>query len=237
MSATSRPDGSCEQVRPMLAELALGILEARRRGEVLSHLECCGACSLEADRLARTADLLSELAPLRSPQRSLARAVLAQGAGRHPVRQGQARRLVAVGALALLVALAALMGLLVPRGQRSSSRRSLTPVATKAPPGRHTDAMVVLASVLRGTDGTALGMVQLHSGRPARLSVRLSAVWSHRVRCIVRTWDGRAVDLGSYPASSWGWVALLPMAASAVRDAELVGPSGAVLARASFSSP
>jgi anti-sigma factor ChrR (cupin superfamily) len=54
---------SCDDAEASLAEQALGILLGDERAQVMTHLEACERCRVEAERLTATADSLLHLAP------------------------------------------------------------------------------------------------------------------------------------------------------------------------------
>ncbi len=51
----------CDEVRPQLADYAVGGLGRRRRAELTAHVETCAECRAELAALARTGELLSGL--------------------------------------------------------------------------------------------------------------------------------------------------------------------------------
>lgn len=228
---------ACTEARQHLPELVLGILEARDRGLVLAHLEHCSACGLEADRLALTADLLSEIAPPIDPPAPLASGVLgrrrAGRAGRRTIRR---RRIVVVVAAAVLAGVGVLAGRLtvpartLPSGQGSPAGAStgLGSASGRAPAERTSD--------LRTGAGTVVGTVAVYGGDHPWMVVHLVGLGDHRVvDCAVTTVAGRALDLGQFVTTVGGWTAALPVPASSLRVARVTSPSGAVLARADLS--
>lgn len=225
----SPPAHACRGSRPHLAELALGILEGRARGGVVAHLDTCGACSLEEDRLARTADLLAELAPQRSPPAHLAEAVLARGRGSALRRRRLPR--IALGALALALGL---VGAGVTAASLDSSpaprATSTTPVAV-ATAGDPWEAAGP-AAALRAASGTSLGTVSVRGAHPSWLVVSLAAARSIPLRCVLTTTTGRVVALGTFPPSASRWAAALPVPATAAASVELTASDGSVVARA-----
>ena len=63
MSAESR----CEEIRPLLGELALGIAEGEERARLLDHLTGCADCRARLAELSEVADGLLLLAPSEEP--------------------------------------------------------------------------------------------------------------------------------------------------------------------------
>ena len=229
---------ACPEARQRLPELVLGILEARERGHVLAHLEHCSACGLEADRIAVTADLLTEVAPSLEPPEPLAARVLgrrrAERAGRRTVRH---RRIASAAAAAAVLA-----GLGVLAGRLSVPARAL-PSGQGSPAGASTElgsasgrALAERTSDLRTVAGTVVGTVAVYGGGHPWLVVHLAGLGGHRVvGCAVTTVTGRALDLGRFVTTAGGWTAALPVPASSLRVARVTSPSGALLARADLS--
>ncbi|HEX2129474.1 MAG TPA: hypothetical protein VHF58_09695 [Solirubrobacterales bacterium] len=58
---------SCERLREVGAELALGIADGEERARALEHLAECPACRAHVERLAAVADELALLAPAADP--------------------------------------------------------------------------------------------------------------------------------------------------------------------------
>jgi Putative zinc-finger len=58
---------SCDRIRPVVPEVALGIADGAERARVLEHLAVCANCRRELDELSGIADELMELAPERQP--------------------------------------------------------------------------------------------------------------------------------------------------------------------------
>lgn len=234
----SDPATACRQVRPHLPELALGALDGRRRAEVLAHLDRCSSCSREAAGLARTADLLCELALPTSPPPRLARAVLSRGrTGGTPSRR-RARQWVLVGAAAVLATAGLAVGrLALPSG--GTPRTAGRPPAADRPGsvgGARRAPTATLTSALRAPSGALLGSVTVHAGRHPAL-----VVWLRHpppalvVECVAETRSGRRVVLGAYPTTSVTWSAPLTVRADQLASAELTSPSGALVARASLA--
>src|SRR5207245_4719556 len=75
-SSVTRSD--CADFRAVAAELALGTLTGRERGEALAHLETCTDCRRHLDDLTDAADMLLLLAPTYAPLSGFARRTLAR---------------------------------------------------------------------------------------------------------------------------------------------------------------
>jgi hypothetical protein len=93
---------SCEQTRPLAAELALGIADGAERAQALRHLAECAECRRELSELSELADELLLLAPEHEPPIGFDARVLARV--QPPRRAPRWRRGLAVLAPAALAA-------------------------------------------------------------------------------------------------------------------------------------
>ena len=58
---------TCDELRAMAAEVALGILSGAERADALGHMEHCVSCRVLVEGLAQTGDSLLLLAPEADP--------------------------------------------------------------------------------------------------------------------------------------------------------------------------
>jgi len=135
---------TCEEVRELAPDIALGLLTGEVRAAALAHLERCGACRADVAGLASAADEVLLLAPEATPPPGFADRVLGRiaelggtevvapapagagrGAGGTASRWRRARPLLA--AAAVLVVLAGVLGLALARSRDDAPA---TPVAT-----------------------------------------------------------------------------------------------------------
>jgi putative zinc finger protein len=58
---------SCEELKDLAPEIALGTIDGRERAEALRHLATCGDCRRLVDQLTSVADELLMLAPVQEP--------------------------------------------------------------------------------------------------------------------------------------------------------------------------
>ena len=58
---------SCERMRDLAPEIALGIADGEERAEALRHLSTCGECRRVVEQLSQVADELLVLAPVQEP--------------------------------------------------------------------------------------------------------------------------------------------------------------------------
>ena len=218
----------CEEYGAELAELALGVLTGRDRARVLSHVESCPRCAEELEILSRTADSVVQAAPEMEPPlgfevRLFERMGLTDVAPRRrrfrPSRWVPAVVGVAAAALALGLGL----------GLTSSSP---TPTVTAQPHGTH---RVVTAALVE--HGATVGHVMVVGGAKPWISMMLDDSSAHgTVNCVVVTDDGLTHHVGTFAADKGygAWIAPLPVNPAEVRAAEVVSPSGTVIATATL---
>jgi hypothetical protein len=58
---------TCEEIRHLAPEIALGIADGEERAEALRHLSTCPDCQRVVDQLSEVADELLVLAPAQEP--------------------------------------------------------------------------------------------------------------------------------------------------------------------------
>ena len=58
---------SCDEVRDLAPEIALGTIDGEERAEALRHLATCAECRRLVDQLSEVADELLMLAPVEEP--------------------------------------------------------------------------------------------------------------------------------------------------------------------------
>jgi hypothetical protein len=72
---------TCDELRSMAAEVALGILSGAERADALGHMEHCVGCRVLVEGLAQTGDALLLLAPEAEPPMGFESGVVARVAG------------------------------------------------------------------------------------------------------------------------------------------------------------
>jgi hypothetical protein len=220
--------GGCENYENELAELALGVLTGRERARLLSHVESCPRCAEELEILSRTADSVVQAAPEMEPPlgfevRLFERMGLTDVAPRRR-RLRPSRWVPAVGGVAA-AALALGLGL-------NLTSSSSTPTVTAQPQGAH---RVVTAALVE--HGTTVGHVMTVSGAKPWISMMLSDSTAHgTVDCVVVTDAGVTHHVGTFHADKGygAWIAPLPVSPADLRTAEVVSPSGTVIATATL---
>ncbi len=191
----------CEQIRPMLAELATTAATGHDRAQILWHVLDCPACQHDLAELARTADELLLLAPQQQPPAGFEAAVVQRiqnlAAARAPDRSTTARRLKA--AIRRLLP-PGTIGVRLPAGTLRAARRALVGAVAlvlaalvgagtmlwRTAPDRHladeyrrgliVDSGQAPKSAPITTDaGLVVGRVYLFPGAPAWILVALTA--------------------------------------------------------------
>jgi hypothetical protein len=216
----------CEQHQEALCELALGVLTGRDRAQALAHVDSCPRCAEELEQLSRAADAIVQAAGEAEPPMGF-EVRLFERMGVADVRRKHRRRPPrwAVGALSAAAAVAALaVGL-------SLGLSSSTPPSTSAAPARD----VVAGNLVE--HGTVVGRVEAHGGAHAWMWMRLvDSKAEGTVDCIVVTSDGVSHHVGTFEAKKGygAWVAPLHLDPKEIRSAEVVAPSGTVIATAAL---
>jgi len=218
----------CEQYENELAELALGILTGRERARVLSHVGSCPRCAEELEVLSRAADTVVLAAPEMEPTLGF-EVRLFERMGVTDVQRPRRRRLrpsrwvpAVVGVAAVAAALA--LGL--------SLTSSPSPTGTAQ---AHGSRQVVTADLT--ASGRTVGHVMTVGGAKPWLSMTLDDSPARgTVHCVVVTKDGVRHDIWTFDAhGGYGaWMAPLPVDPPDVHTAEVVSPSGTVIATATL---
>jgi hypothetical protein len=226
MSDDMREHG-CAAFQNELCELALGVLTGRDRARVLAHVESCQRCAEELEHLSRAADAVVQVAPEVEPPMGF-EVRLFERMGVADVRRRRRRvrpSRWAVGAFAAAAAVAALaVGLsLGPSSAPSPTRSALSAHG------------VTTANLVE--DGSVVGRVATHAGAHPWMSMMLFDSSAHgTVNCIVETSDGVSHHVGTFVAKGGygAWIAALRVNPQDIRSAEVVSPSGTVIATAAL---
>ncbi len=195
---------------------------------MLSHVESCPRCAEELEILSRAADSVVQAAPEMEPPlgfevRLFERMGLTDVTSRRrrlrPSRWVPA--VVGVAAAALAVGLAL-----------SLTSSSPTPTVSAQPQGTH---RVVTAALVE--HGVTVGHVMTVGGAKPWISMMLADSSAHgRVNCVVVTDDGVTHRVGTFVANKGygAWISPLPVNPDELRTAEVVSPSGRVIATATL---
>jgi anti-sigma factor RsiW len=220
----------CEQYGNDLAELALGVLTGRERARVLSHVESCPRCAEELEILSRTADSVLQAAPEMEPPLGFeVRLFERMGVTAAPPRRRRRRLRPSRWVPAVVGVAAAALALGVGLSLSSSSP---APNVTAQAKGSHD---VVTAALV--TNDKTVGHVVAVGGAKPWMSMMLDDASVHgTVHCVVVTDDGKAYTVGTFQArDGYGaWTAPLHVDPATLRTAEVVSPSGTVVATATL---
>ncbi len=217
----------CEQYSNDLAELALGVLTGRERAQVLAHVESCPRCADELEHLSRVADTVVQSAPEMEPPLGFeVRLFERMGVTDARPRRRRFRRSRWVPAAVGVAAAALALGLGL-----SLTSSSPPPLTAEA----HGSHQVETAALLE--NGETVGHVVTVGGHAPWMSMMLADSAIHgRVNCVVVTDDGVTHRVGTFVAhEGYGaWSSPLHVDPADVRTAEVVSPSGTVLATATL---
>jgi hypothetical protein len=217
----------CDRFADELAELALGVLTGRDRAGALSHVESCPRCAEELEQLSRVADTVVQAAPEVEPPmgfevRLFERMGVADVRARRRLRPS---RWVPAVAAAAAAAAALAVGL--------SLSLSSSPAPTVAAQGHQNG--VVSANLVES--GETVGHVVAFGGARPWMSMMLADSTARGlVNCVVVTDDGVTHHVGTFVArQGYGaWIAPLHVNPEDLRTAEVVSPSGTVIATATL---
>jgi hypothetical protein len=216
----------CEEHQDELPELALGVLTGRDRARALAHVQSCPRCAEELEQLSRAADAVVQAAPVAEPPMGFEVRLFERMGVTDVLRKKRLRPpRWAVGALSAAAAVVALaVGL-------SLGLSSSTPPSPSAEPAYS----VVAANLV--DHGTVVGRVAAHGGEhPWMWMMLIDSNAQGTVNCVVVTSDGVSHQAGTFDAKKGygAWVAPLAVNPHDIRSAEVVAPSGTVIATATL---
>ncbi|HEY6427409.1 MAG TPA: hypothetical protein VIX84_09260 [Acidimicrobiales bacterium] len=221
----------CEECSAELAELALGVLTGRERARALAHVDECPRCAEELEQLSRAADSMLLAAPDAEPPMGFeTRLFERMGVSDVPRLDDRRRapRWVPVGVPAAAAAVAALgVGL----GMTLTSSPAPAPVAQG-----HAHGTIESDNLVQ--DGRTVGRVVYFDGAKPWMSMMLAdAGVQGQVNCVVVGKNGVTHMVGTLVAhNGYGaWYAPLHVNPSDLRTAQVVTPSGTVIASASLT--
>ncbi|MBL1107531.1 hypothetical protein JK361_23520 [Streptomyces sp. 5-8] len=222
-------DPTCDKLREIGAELALGVLPGRERAEAVAHLDRCADCREHVRQLTLVGDRLIGLLPDGEPPpgfenrvaRSLARqAAPATGRGRSrapgrahrdprdrdraPGRAHQGLRDRARRARLRLAAVAT--AAVVAVGFAGWAIGTAVEEVTAAPPPAVETEPVLVGDMVPAGGGGAVGEVYAHPGSPAWMFVSVALTgpgtaipYTGTVTCLLERGDGTTVRVGDFP--------------------------------------
>jgi hypothetical protein len=227
---------SCEQIRDLAAEIALGIADGEERAEALRHLSTCGECRRVVEQLSQVADELLVLAPIQEPPAGFeSRVVAAMGLQRSAPRRRLARWLSPrwlaprLGPAMATAAITAAVLIAVYHDDHQTAERYRESLAQAG--GQYFQAEP-LADETGARGGTAFG----YEGSPSW--VLLTVAPAHRDAVTtgeLATRDGRTIALPSLKLDRNGsWGGSIPVKLYRVASIRLLGDSPGEILQASF---
>jgi hypothetical protein len=226
-------DVSCEQVRALAPDLAIGIADGQERDAALRHAATCAECRLLVSELSSVADDLLLLAPSHEPPVGFASRTLARMTaspprpGRRPTRHALRRSAGKhpwVARLAVAAALALGAGAVY---QGTSGDRRLADSYRSVLAQGH--GSFFAAAPLRSPAGT-LGSVFGYQGEPswlfATLNLQTARAEHYEVQLVTR--DGRHLSLGGtvLGGTHRTWGAQIPVRLTQVSQLRFEAASG-----------
>ncbi|WP_369244545.1 hypothetical protein [Streptomyces sp. R41] len=244
-------DVTCEKLRELGAELALGVLPGRERAGAVAHLDHCADCREYIEQLTLVGDGLIGLLPGSEPPVGLETRVtqaLTQAASAregHPQAHGSGIPRMGLGGRVRLRVASSVAALLLAVGFGGWAVGTAIEEVT-AGSSQSTEAE---AGLLEGgltsarAPGRPTGDVYAHPGSPGwiYMTVNLAVAgtpYSGKVTCLLENSDGSVVRVGNFTLHEgygfWGGPASVDPAA--LSGARLTSPDGTVLATAHFDT-
>jgi hypothetical protein len=191
---------SCDELRELAPEVALGTVEGEERAEALRHLATCAECRRLVDQLSAVADELLLSAPVQEPPPGFESRVIDAIAPR-PRRRAWRRLPAVIGPAVATAAVTAAALIAVYHDDRVTAQRYRETLA-------QADGRYFEAGPLRDETGAEAGIVFGYQGTPSWLFVTVDA--RHRGEVAgaeLVTRDRRTVALPRFrlgPDGSWG---------------------------------
>jgi hypothetical protein len=194
---------SCEEMRDLAPEIALGTVGGEERAEALRHLATCAECRRFVDQLSEVADELLLLAPEQEPPAGFeSRVIEALGLRRRRPRSLARRLLLRLGPPVAAAAVTAVALVTAYHDDRVTAERYRETLA-------QADGRYFQAERLRDETGTEAGVVFGYQGEPSWVLVTIDP--GHRDRVSsgeLVTKDKRTIPLPSLELDprdgSWG---------------------------------
>jgi hypothetical protein len=226
---------SCEQMRDLAPEIALGIADGEERAEALRHLSECTECRRLVEQLSEIADELLMLAPVEEPPVGFESRVVDALGVREPDRRRRpgwlnprwlAPRL-GPALVAVAVTAAALIG--VYRDDHQTAERYREALA-------RADGQYFQAETLADGTGAEAGVAFGYQGSPSWLLVTVDRAHRDRVTgAELVTRNGRTIPLRSLELDRYGsWGGAVPVNLYDVASIRLLGERSGRVLTASF---
>ncbi|MFK0024819.1 anti-sigma factor family protein [Streptomyces sp. NPDC090798] len=244
-------DMTCEKLREIGAELALGILPGRERAAAVAHLDRCADCREYVEQLTLVGDGLIGLLPGCEPPvgfetrvaQALTHATPPQD-GRSRARASGARRRGFGGRLRLRLAsaVAALVLAIGFGGWAIGTEIENVVAGASRSAGDEADLLHGdLTSV--AAPRQSAGEVYAHTGSPGWIYLTVDLTQAHSrysgmVSCLLERRDGGTVRMGTFTLHEGRgfWGGPTPVDPAALSGARLTAPDGTVLATAGFTT-
>jgi hypothetical protein len=193
---------SCDEVRELAPEIALGTLDGEKRADALRHLATCGECRRVVDQLSAVADELLTIAPVQEPPAGFESRVID---ALPPRRRRRRRLLVRLGPPVAAAAVSAVALVAVYHDDRVIAERYRDTLA-------QADGRYFEAGPLRDETGAEAGVVFGYQGTPSWVFVTVDAAHRDRVSGAELVTRGRrTVPLPSFRLGADGsWGGALP---------------------------
>ncbi|MET9518903.1 zf-HC2 domain-containing protein [Streptomyces sp. NPDC002994] len=224
---------TCDRMRDLAAELALGILPAQERAQAVAHLDRCPGCRQDIEQLTLVGDGLLGLLPGTEPPVGFETRVAERMAPSRPeTSRRRLRRRLRVTAAAAALALACGFG-----GWAVGTSFDDAPAPSSQLQGQ---PVLLEAALVAGVQ--EVGRIYLYPGSPGWVYMSVDLKDGEYgddgsvVRCRLERSDGTTVPIGSFTLKGgYGyWGAPAPVDPATVTGARLLAPDGSVLATANF---
>ncbi|MBT2509039.1 zf-HC2 domain-containing protein [Streptomyces sp. ISL-98] len=230
-------DMTCDRLKELAPELALGVLPAQERARAVAHLDRCPGCREYVEQLTLVGDGLLGLLPGTEPPVGFETRVVNRLSPSRlpPSRPAPPRRLrLRLRVAAAAAALACAFGF---GGWAVGTALDDDPAPSTAQDQRH-PALLQAALV---ADGREVGRIFAYPGSPGWVYMSVDLVGLEegadgKVHCRLERSDGTTVPVGSFTLKGgYGyWGAPAPVDAATVSGAQLLAADGSVLATAHF---
>jgi hypothetical protein len=211
---------TCDEIRDLLAEVALGIADGAERARALDHVAGCADCRRELERQSAVADGLLTLSPEEEPPPGFEVGVLRAIDPPTAKRRRLLPRLAFVGAVAASVVVTAVGMQVASRDDRRLADQYREALA-------EANGTYFGSARLADPAGRPGGVLFVYRGSPSWILVTVAP--QHRAasaRAEIVTRDGRRIRLASFRLVDGAWGGALPLDLGDVAAVHLVGDDG-----------
>jgi hypothetical protein len=212
------PESSCQELRRLAPELALGVAAGEDRALALEHLSVCAECRRHLAGLSSLADELLLLAPTQEPPVGFESRVI----GAFAVTRRPPSRALLAGAAAVVLAVALTAGGLFAAFRDDRTLASHYRDILARANGQYFDA-----ASLRDAEGDPVGDLFAYQGSPSWIVVTLRDPPSGTYSIELVTHTGDVVKTGSFDSTgddtSWGGD--IPIDLESVERVRLITPA------------